>query len=409
MQDHKPLFSILICTVGKEELTRGAIRSILNQTHHDFEIIVTDTSGTDYIRHMTESFKDTRIKYFDVPNQDPTIGWEFAYEQSTGQYILWYDDDNRLVPWALGRYAELISRYKADIVSGNHVYYFGPGNRHNPQADNSLTALLPFSCQEKVYRPDAILRAIYDLSIGRPVMPARWHSAATFVSRTVCEAAEQKLGYIIAPHLLGNFTFHPVIAAFAHTPVYDDHPLCIIGKFANSITQQWSNSSQIKRSTARPYRFTGVSERTLGNTTVECYLQVRHDFPEHETYPLNWEKFYRRYSGELLLLNIPFVRHMRAWRELWLASTRVDEPSRQRLRRVILKQWIQSVAIQVLRFLRIWDMVRTNLKKTVAPSERRKSVPLEKYGVHSIEECVPQLAQIMRQEWGVSIKPRSSV
>lgn len=394
-----PLFSVLICTVGKEALTRGAIASILDQGVPDVEVIVTDTSGTDAIRDVCASFNDPRISFFEVPNLDPTLAWEFAYEQSTGRYVLWYDDDNRLIPGALHTYAALIAQEDADIVSANHAYYYGEGNRHQPELSNALSVLLPYSGNARAYASDALLKVVYDLSMGLPPNPARWHSAATFVSRAICEQAREEIGYVIAPHMYGNFTFHPVIFNYARKPLYYDAPLCIIGKFSSSITQQWSNAfvKQV-RSSALPYRFSGVSERTLGNTTIECYLKVRHDLPAHERYPFNWERFYRRYLNELLFLNVPLGRHLRAWHEAWRALGSLKPASRRALRRQLLKQFAQSIGLRTFRVLGIWEHLRLVFKKRLPSNKNRVALPLAPYGIRSIDECAKRLTEILAQE-----------
>ena len=381
-------------------MVQGAIQSILKQNFTDVEIIVTDTSGTDIIRRLVESLDDNRIHFFEVPNLDPTIGWEFAYTKSVGQYILWYDDDNRLIPNSLEKYAEIIAGKKADIVSANHVYYFGEGNRHKPAQNNALVFLLPFSNRIKIYDKDTLLEAVYDFSMGTSKMPARWHSAATFVSRSICEKARAEIGYVIAPHMYGNFTFHPVIFAYAIKPIYYDIPLCVIGKFSSSITQQWSNVFvNEKRNSAVPYQFTGVSERTLGNTTAECYLRVRHDMQKHEKYPFNCGKFYHRYVDELLLLNIPFRRHFKAWHEVWATVNKLELNARLILRRKILKLSLQSVFLRALRQMRLLGIARKLMKKS-AENVNRKTVSLSPYGIYSIETCAQRLDEVLDKELG---------
>ncbi|MDE1924847.1 MAG: glycosyltransferase [Patescibacteria group bacterium] len=397
-----PLFSILICSVGKTELVEGAIHSITSQNFDDVEIIVTDTSGTNSIRSLVESLDDNRIHFYEVPELDPTIGWEFAYTKSTGRYVLWYDDDNQLIPGSLAQYAKIITEQGADIVSANHVYYFGEGNRHDPGHDNALTVLLPYSGTTKVYDRDTLLSAVSDLRMGRPAMPARWHSAATFVSRDICEQAERDVGYIVAPHMYGNYTLHPLIFWYAKKPLYYDQPLCVIGKFASSITQQWSNTFvKPRRISTLPYRYTGVSVRTLGNTTAECYLKVQHDLPALERYPFNWETFYRRYISELLFLKIPFGRHLHAWREAWRAVARTEPSARRRLRRQILKQFTQSLGLRLLRAVHVWDAARSRMRGAIPRNDNRKTIPLSPYGIHTIDECAQRLDEVLSQALGV--------
>ena len=265
--------------------------------------------------------------------------------------------------------------------------------------------LFPYSLFTKGYESPAVLRTIYDFSMGIPPQLARWHSAATFVARSVCEEACKKTGYVIAPHMYGNFTFHPIIFTFAKNPIYDDRPLCVIGKFASSITQQWSNTFvQQKRSTALPFRFTGVTERTLGNTTAECYLQVRHDIPAHATYPFNWMKFYRRYSDELVFLTIPLVRHAYAWKELWMAVAQHLPPrERMKLRVIILKNSIRFLVLRLARALHLSTVLRQFRWRDQTNSMRR-TAPLATYEVHTIDACAGRLDEIMSREWNISIR-----
>lgn len=395
-----PLFSVLICTVGKAELTRGAIDSIIEQKVRDVEIVVTDTSGSEVIKRLVESYKDPRVHFYEVPNLDPTISWEFAYEQSSGKYVLWYDDDNRLIPGALSLYRQWIEEVNADVISANHAYYFGEGNRHQPEYDNALSLILPYSGTIRTYERDDLLRAVYDFSMGIAPTRARWHSAATFVSRNICEQARKEVGYIIAPHMYGNFTLHPLIFWYAKKPVYVDRPLCIIGKFSSSITQQWSTSFvKVKRSTAAPYRFTGVGERSLGNTTAECYLRVRHDLPEHEKYPFNWSKFYKRYIRELLFLNVPFTRQLRARKEVWQAVERLSQEDRTVLRKQILFEGFEAPFLRVARTLGGTSLLKAGRSLlTPKTSLDRRLIPLTPYRINTIDGCARAFTKILTEK-----------
>ena len=404
----KPLFSILICTVGKPELTKIAVQSILNQSFRDFEIVVTDTSATKNISDIVACFKDPRVVFFEVPGRDPSAGWDFAYTKSSGEYILWYDDDNSLVPWALERYKKNIEETGADIVSGNHVYYYGPGNRHDPQHDNTLSVLFPFSLQRKTYRPEDVIAAFYDFSAGKEKMPPRWHSAATFVSRAVCEEVRRRTGNVITPGLRGNFHFHPLLFAYAQKPVYDDRPLCVIGKFASSETQQWSMASTQERKTktfARPYRLTGLSARTLWNTAAECYLRAQELIPEKlGHYKVNLEKLFKTYLEELVLIELPLLKHFFHWKEFWLAAAKLPSWKKEALRRQIIKGFIESLVIRLARFLKIWNLLRKIARRRVAQNPLRKLVDLKKYQIFSILECAAKLDLIMSREFNLKIR-----
>ncbi len=404
--ENRPLFSVLICTVGKPELVKCAIKSVLNQTLQSFEIVVTDTSGTNLVRDAVSLFKDVRLKFFEVPDKDPSISWDFAYDQSTGEYVLWFDDDNCLVNFALERFNEIIKKEKPDIVSGNHVYYYGRGNRHNPGLENALGVLLPFSFKYKIYNPEDMLSAVYDLSVGSKKMPARWHSAATFIARSLCEKVKERTGEVMTRHLLANFHFHPLFFAYAKKPIYDDRPLSVIGKFSSSITQQWSNTyAKQEERGVLPFRFTGLTAKTGSNTNCECYLQAQRLIPEKlAKYELNLPQFYKNYLNDLMLIDLPFKKHLFYWLELWKIVDRLEKNSRRKIHFKVLRAAAVSFIIYLLRNLGVWDAVRKLRKKFITENPNRKFVKLDAYGINSIEECALQLKDIMKKEFGLEIR-----
>ncbi len=402
----RPLFSVLICTVGKTDLTKAAIQSVIDQSFQDFEVIVTDTSGTRMISDIVDSFKDERVHFYEVPELDPSVGFDYAYNKSTGQYVLWYDDDNCLVPWAMQNFSEIIEKYHPDIVSGNHVYYFGPGNRHNPKLTNHLVALLPYSFSLKSYNPKDVLRALYNFK-GEAMSVARWHSAALFASREVCEKTKARAGCVQIPHLISNHSLHPMLFAYAKTAIYDDRPLSVVGKFSSSMTQQWSNVfASAWRKNILPYKFTGVTARTAGNTISECYLRAQNLLPEQlKEFPLNFERFYGRYLGELRLIELPFLKHMHYWKEFWRAVERLPKKPRLKLRIKIIRATIFSLVTHGLRLVGLFDLIRKTVRGSVVrENPNRRSAALEPYGVTGINECAGKLDVVMQKEFGINIR-----
>ena len=58
-----PLFSIVIPTYNRSELVQGAVRSILDQTFDDYEVVVSDNCSQDYTRDVIEGFQYPRVRY----------------------------------------------------------------------------------------------------------------------------------------------------------------------------------------------------------------------------------------------------------------------------------------------------------------------------------------------------------
>ena len=58
-----PTVSVIIPTYNRANLVAKAIKSVLNQTYKDFEIIIVDDGSTDNTGEIIRGFKDKRIKY----------------------------------------------------------------------------------------------------------------------------------------------------------------------------------------------------------------------------------------------------------------------------------------------------------------------------------------------------------
>jgi cellulose synthase/poly-beta-1,6-N-acetylglucosamine synthase-like glycosyltransferase len=63
MNEKTPTVSVIIPTYNRAHLVGRAIRSVLNQTFQDFEIIVVDDGSTDNTEEVVKGFNDPRIRY----------------------------------------------------------------------------------------------------------------------------------------------------------------------------------------------------------------------------------------------------------------------------------------------------------------------------------------------------------
>lgn len=91
-----PLVTIGIPTYNRASgYLKDALRSTINQTYPNIEIIVSDNCSTDNTESVVKSFLDSRIKYF---KQEQNIGannnFNFCLEKSQGDYFLLLHDDD---------------------------------------------------------------------------------------------------------------------------------------------------------------------------------------------------------------------------------------------------------------------------------------------------------------------------
>lgn len=116
----KPFFSICIPTYNRSRYLKEAIKSALSQTYPYFEIVIYDDGSTDSTEEVVGSFKDKRIRYFkEGENKGRPYARNRCIELSTGDWIVWLDDDDIFRP-------ELLTYYAVSIEKFSEVRVFYP-------------------------------------------------------------------------------------------------------------------------------------------------------------------------------------------------------------------------------------------------------------------------------------------
>lgn len=113
------LFSILLPTRNRAELLGAAISSVLRQTYHRFELIISDndTEGT-RTHDVVQEFTDPRIRYYRTDGQlAMSENWNSALEKAAGTHIIVLEDKQRLVPNTLEVLANVIACNNAAVIS----------------------------------------------------------------------------------------------------------------------------------------------------------------------------------------------------------------------------------------------------------------------------------------------------
>jgi len=93
----EPLVSIAMCTYNGERFIKEQLDSILNQTHKNLEIIITDDCSTDHTIKIIKNYQclDNRIKlYQNETNLGFSKNFEKAISICNGEYIALSDQDD---------------------------------------------------------------------------------------------------------------------------------------------------------------------------------------------------------------------------------------------------------------------------------------------------------------------------
>jgi len=98
----EPTVSVIIPTYNRELLITRAIRSVLNQTYRDFELIVVDDGSIDNTVGIVNGFNDPRIKYIrHDKNRGVAAARNTGIKAARGSYIAFQDSDDEWLPTKL--------------------------------------------------------------------------------------------------------------------------------------------------------------------------------------------------------------------------------------------------------------------------------------------------------------------
>lgn len=97
-QGNRPKVSVIIPVYNTEEYVEAAVRSIMNQTLKEIEIIIIDDGSTDNSSSVIKKLaaEDRRIKYYLQENQGLSITRNSGLSISSGEYIHFFDSDDLL-------------------------------------------------------------------------------------------------------------------------------------------------------------------------------------------------------------------------------------------------------------------------------------------------------------------------
>ena len=94
-----PQVSVIIPTYNRAGSISRSLKSILNQTFQDFEIIVVDDGSTDDTHQVTADLADARIRLLrHETNLGPGPARNTGMQAATGHYIAWLDSDDEWFP-----------------------------------------------------------------------------------------------------------------------------------------------------------------------------------------------------------------------------------------------------------------------------------------------------------------------
>lgn len=134
------MISVIIPLYNKEMYIEQTIKNVLNQTFHDFEIVVINDGSTDNSIKIVERFKNNKIRLFHKENGGVSSARNMGIKKSKYKYIAFLDADDEWSPNHLEEIFKLICDYgnEADMFVTNFARKYPDGTISNNRKYNDL-------------------------------------------------------------------------------------------------------------------------------------------------------------------------------------------------------------------------------------------------------------------------------
>ena len=147
----KPLVSIITPSFNSEIFIAETIRSVQNQTHQNWEMIIVDDCSTDNTISIIKEFaiNDKRICFFQLDkNSGAGIARELALSKAKGNYIAFLDADDLWKPSKLEKQLQFLKENKAHFTFSFYdcIDEFGNSLNRRVEAPRNLSYLQLFFC-----------------------------------------------------------------------------------------------------------------------------------------------------------------------------------------------------------------------------------------------------------------------
>jgi glycosyltransferase involved in cell wall biosynthesis len=120
------LISVVVPIYNLDAYLYQCVRSIVEQTYKNLEIILVDDGSTDNALEICEYFRktDARIQVIAKPNGGLVTARKAGLNAATGKYVFYVDGDDWINSDCIEQYYKLARDYETDIVIGDYKREF---------------------------------------------------------------------------------------------------------------------------------------------------------------------------------------------------------------------------------------------------------------------------------------------
>jgi len=186
-----PKFSVVIPTRARFDTLAHALRTAVEQTYSDVEILVHESGDDSRISETVAAVGDARTRL--VKTGQPVSmpeNWERALNCVTGDYVTFIGDDDGLISSACASVSCILEKMPAEIVSWHPAAYYWPRYIVDHQRNRLQTFLSELGAVE-IKRSRVMLELLYNFRTDYSRLPMVYNS---FISLALIDRVRSKLG-----------------------------------------------------------------------------------------------------------------------------------------------------------------------------------------------------------------------
>jgi len=137
------MITISIPTHNRPKLLKKAIKSVLNQSYKDFELVILDNASHNSTFNLVNEFKDLRIRY--IRSEINSIKFiNEGFKQNKRKYLMIMHDDDTLSKYFLENQISILEKNNKISAIGSRVNLID-------EKDKMLNKIRPIIFKDKVY------------------------------------------------------------------------------------------------------------------------------------------------------------------------------------------------------------------------------------------------------------------
>lgn len=118
-----PFFSIILPTFNQAHFLKICLKSIINQSFKNWELLIIDNNSTDDTQKIIKKYRDRRIKTFKINNYGILAkSRNIGIKKSKAEWICFIDSDDQWYPEKLKEVKKRIDRNEGDLFYHDLVF-----------------------------------------------------------------------------------------------------------------------------------------------------------------------------------------------------------------------------------------------------------------------------------------------